>query len=505
MIGRVSATAAVTAGHLRLKSAPGRWTIAATVLGSGMAFLDATVVNVALPAIAKDFDADLATLQWTVNAYTLTLAGLLILGGALGDRLGRRRVFVAGAIWFAAASVLCAAAPTSETLIAARALQGVGGALLTPGSLAILEASFQEDDRGGAIGAWSGLGGIAGAVGPFVGGYLVQAWSWRLIFLINVPLAAAVVVVSLRHVPESMDTEARKQPLDVAGGVLGALGLAGLTFALTEGPARGWTEPLVLVPMIAGILLLAAFIAVERSRSNPLMPLSLFRIRQFSAANVVTVAVYAALGATIFLLPIQLQVVLGYSPVEAGAALVPLTIVLLLLSSRAGRLAQRIGPRLPMTVGPLVAAAGVALLSRVGAGSSYAADVLPAVLVWALGMSLTVAPLTAAALGAAGPRHSGVAAAINNDAARVAGLLAVAVVPALAGLSTAGTIDPSAFSDGFHTALLIAAGLLAAGGVLAFLTMPGKPREEPAGRCYHSCPLDAPPPAPDPERAATAS
>jgi EmrB/QacA subfamily drug resistance transporter len=493
----VSATAAVAAGPLRLRTAAGRWTIAATVLGSGMAFLDGTVVNVALPAIAKDFNADLATLQWTVNAYTLTLAGLLILGGALGDRLGRRRIFVIGAIAFAAASVLCAAAPTAGTLIAARALQGIGGALLTPGSLAILEASFHEDDRGAAIGAWSGLAGIAGAVGPFIGGYLVEAWSWRLIFLINLPIAAAVVAVTVRHVPESMDQEARGQPLDVAGGVLGALGLAGLIFALTEGPARGWSEPLVLVPLIAGIALLLASLAVEHSRRNPLMPLALFKIPQFSAANAVTVAVYGALGAAIFLLPIQLQIVLGYSPVEAGAALVPLTLVLLLLSARVGRLAQRIGPRIPMTVGPLLAGAGVGLLSRVGAGSSYTRDVLPAVLVWALGMALTVAPLTATALGAAGPRYSGVAAAVNNDAARVAGLLAVAVIPPLAGLSTAGAIDPGSFSDGFRTALLISAVLCAAGGVLAFFTIRNPaPGEQAAGSYPHSCPLDAPPVAP---------
>jgi EmrB/QacA subfamily drug resistance transporter len=459
------------AAGLRLKSSRGRWVLLATVLGSGMAQLDGTVVNVALPRLGKDLHAGLTSLQWTLNAYTLTLSGLLLLGGSLGDRLGRRRIFVLGVVWFALASAGCSLAPTAAVLIGMRALQGVGAALLTPGSLALLEAAFRAEDRAAAVGAWSGLGGIATAIGPVLGGVLVglAPWGWRLVFLINLPLAAAVVLVANRWVPESRDEQARGQ-LDLLGAGLAAFGLAAVVYALTEGPGQGW--PLSLGgTMVAGVLLLAAFLAHEGRSAEPMMPLSLFGSRQFSAANVVTFVIYAALAGALFLLPVQLQQVSGYSPVEAGSALLPVTVVMLLLSARMGRLAQRIGPRWPMTAGPIVAAAGLALLARLGSGSSYLAGLLPAVLIFALGLSATVAPLTATVLAAAPARQVGIASAINNDVARTAGLLAVAVLPALAGITQSAYADPALLSTGFHHAVLITAALCALGGILAAATI----------------------------------
>jgi EmrB/QacA subfamily drug resistance transporter len=484
-------------GLVRYASPRGRWILLATILGSGIAFLDGTVVNVALPTIGRQLHAGLASLQWTINAYTLTLAGLLLLGGSLGDRNGRRRVFVAGVVWFAGASLLCALAPNAGVLVAARALQGVGGALLTPGSLAIIEASFHPDDRSTAIGAWSGLSGVTTAIGPFLGGWLVEAFSWRLIFLINLPLAAAVVWIAQRHVPESRDPAAAPQ-LDLAGAALAAVGLAGVTFALTEGANLGWTSPLILTTGAGGALALAAFVAVERTSRHPMLPLEVFASRQFTAANLVTFLVYAALGGSFFLLPIQLQRVAGYSPLASGVALVPVTLVMLLLSARAGRLAQRAGPRLPMSLGPLLAAVGLALLVRVGTGGSYLADVLPGVLIFSLGLSLTVAPLTSTVLAAASAERAGVASAVNNDVARVAGLLAVAVLPVAAGISGSAALTPEVFGAGFRMAMLICAGLCAAGGLLAYATIrrPGLIPEE--QRRLHepctSCPITVPPP-----------
>jgi EmrB/QacA subfamily drug resistance transporter len=461
----------VTHPDLEYRSAQGRLVLLATILGSGLAQLDGSVVNVALPRIGADLGAGLTSLQWTLNAYTLTLSGLLLLGGSLGDRLGRRRIFVIGVVWFALASAGCALAPTAEVLIAMRALQGVGAALLTPGSLAILEAVFRREDRATAVGAWSGLGGVATAIGPVLGGVLVAAapWGWRLVFLINLPLAAAVVIISQRAVPETRDEQA-SGTLDIPGAVLAALGLAGVILALTEGPARGWSATYIACG-IAGVALLVAFLVNEKRRPDPMMPLDLFRSRQFTAANIVTLVVYAALSGALFLLPVQLQVVSGFSPVAAGSALLPVTLVMLLLSARAGRLAQRIGPRWPMTVGPIVAAAGMALFFRLGPSSSYVSGVLPAVLVFGLGLSFTVAPLTAAVLAAAPENQVGVASAINNDVARTAGLLAVAVLPALAGITPAVYADPAALSSGFHRAVLIAAGLCAAGGLLSAVTI----------------------------------
>ncbi|WP_375477687.1 MFS transporter [uncultured Jatrophihabitans sp.] len=459
---------------LVLRSARGHGVLAATILGSGLASLDGTVVNVALPRIGRDLHAGLVALQWTVNAYTLTLAGFLLLGGALGDRRGRRRIFLLGVVWFTAASVGCALAPTAGVLIGMRALQGVGAALLTPGSLAILEAVFRPEDRAAAVGSWSGLGGVATAIGPVLGGVLVGVapWGWRLVFLLNVPLAAAVIWLSIRFVPETRDEEATGR-LDLPGVVLAAAGLALLVYALTEGPQRGWSGGMIAC-LLGGLALLAAFLLGESRSGNPLMPLSLFRDREFAAANIVTLAVYAALSAALFLIPLQLQRVSGYSPVAAGTALLPVTAVMLLLSARAGRLAQQIGPRIPMTVGPIIAAVGLAMLTRVGRDASYLTDLLPAVLVFALGLSATVAPLTATALASAPAHQVGVASAVNNDVARVAGLLSVAVLPGLAGISAKAYADPAALSSGFHTAALIAAGLCASGGVLAALLIRGK-------------------------------
>lgn len=464
---------------LRTGTAAGRWVLVTTVLGSGMAMLDSTVVNIALPAVGRDFGASFAGLQWTINAYTLTLAGLILLGGSLGDRFGRRRVFVVGVVWFAAASALCGLAPSIEVLVGARALQGVGGALLTPGSLAIISASFHGRDRAAAIGAWSGLAGIAGAIGPFVGGWLVE-WTWRAAFLINLPLAVVVLVVALRHVPESRDEQAA-QHLDVPGTVVAVLGLGALTWALTAAGTDGASGPVLGVGAV-GVVALALFVVVERRSRSPLVPGDLFADVRFTAANVVTLLVYAALGVLFVLLVLQLQVVAGFSPLAAGTAMLPVTALMLLLSARAGALAQRVGPRLPMTVGLTVAAGGMLLLLRVGPGATYLTDVLPAVVVFGLGLSATVAPLTATVLDAADDRHAGVASGVNNAVARAANLLSVALIPAVAGIAGADYAEPAAFSAGYHRALVIAAGLLLGGAVLSVtLLRPRAPRPAPAG------------------------
>src|SRR5260370_1069182 len=411
-----------------MKSARGRWVVAATVLGSGMAALDATVVGIARPAMGRDFQATVASIQWVVDAYTLTLAGLLVLGGTLGDSYGRRKMFAIGIVWFAVASLLCGLAPNVATLIAARALQGVGGALLTPGSLAILQASFAEDDRSAAIGAWSGLGGIATAAGPFLGGWLIGAVSWRLVFFINLPVAVAVLAITARHVPESRSPGPVPR-LDIKGAICISGALAGITYGLIGASSAGWASASVLVPLAAGAVLLGLFILVEGRESQPMLPLGLFASRQFSAANAVTFVVYAALSGALFLVPTVLQVVRGYSPLQSGAALLPVTVIMLVLSSRSGALAARIGPRLQMSVGPLVIAAGLALFIRIGGPGDYVSVVLPAVVVVGLGLAINVAPLTATALAAAPADHSGIPSAVKKDVAGAAGLIAVAVRP----------------------------------------------------------------------------
>jgi EmrB/QacA subfamily drug resistance transporter len=429
-----------------------------------------------------------------VNAYTLTLAGLLLLGGSLGDKLGRRRVFIAGLFWFGAASLLCALAWNDEVLIAARALQGVGGALLTPGSLAILQASFCVEDRAKAIGAWSGLGGVAGAVGPFLGGYLIDAFSWRWIFFINLPLIAAVVLISLRHVPESRDRSFTGR-VDWAGAALAALGLAGLTYGLIAAADRGWTSPAVLITLAGGVALLVVFVLVEMRVSMPMLPMSIFSSAQFTAANLVTFVVYGALGGALFLLPIALQQVAGYSPLASGVALLPLTLIMLVFSARSGALAARIGPRLQMSAGPIVVAAGMALLTRITTSGSYLVEVLPAVLALGTGLAITVAPLTTTVLAAAPSEHAGIASAVNNDVARVAGLIAVAVLPAAAGIAGTDYLDPDLFVDGFRVAMLIAAAACLAGGVLAAFTIrnpaPAHQTRQVSGEIH--CGMDAPP------------
>ena len=448
-------------------TAPGRWVIAAAVLGSGVAFIDGTVVNAALPAISRDFHTGLSDLQWVVTAYLLTLGALLVIGGSLGDLFGRRRVFIIGLIAFGVTSVLSGAAPSIETLIAARALQGVAAALLVPGSLAIISASFHPDDRGAAIGAWSGLAGVTTAIGPFLGGFLIDSVSWRLVFLINPPIVAVTVLLAYRHIPETRDEEATRH-VDVLGGTLLALGLAGVVDALIEGPAHGWTAP-TLVLGVGGLAALVAFVLIELRSAAPMVPLSVFRSRQFSGANAVTFVVYGALGSVTFLLVVHLQTDLGYSALAAGASLLPLTVLMLAFSARMGALAQRIGPRLPMTIGPIVVGGGVVLLARVQAGTTYWTTVLPAAIVLGLGLTITVAPLTAAVLGAVEDRHAGIGSAINNAVSRIAGLLAVAVLPAAAGLATAsGGLD---LAHGFGRAMDLAGGLAVIGGVLAWFTI----------------------------------
>ena len=454
--------------RVRYGTPAGRWVIAATVLGSGIAFLDATVVNVALPTIGRDLDAGLSSLQWTVDSYLLTLGSLLLLGGSLGDLYGRRRMFVTGLVAFTAASVVCGLAPSIEALVVARAVQGVGGALLVPGSLALLSATFAPDDRGTAVGAWSGLAGVSTAVGPFFGGWLVDAVSWRLVFLINLPLAAVAVGVTLRHVPESRDPEATHRP-DVLGAVTATAGLGGVVFALIQWSEHGPTAPVVMAGL-AGVAALVAFPLVERGRRQPLVPLDIFRNRQFSGANATTLTVYAAFGGALFLLTLELQQVLGYSALAAGSALLPITLLMLTLSARAARLGQRIGPRLPMTAGPLIIAAGLALISLLRPGDSYVSGVLPGVAVLGLGLALTVAPLTAAVMGAVEERHVGAGSGINNAVARVGTLLSVALLPLAAGLGGLAPGDP-AYRDGVSRAMLIAAALCVVGGAVANVTV----------------------------------
>lgn len=448
-------------------SAPGRWVLAVAVLGSGMAFLDSTAVNVALPDIGRDLDASTSSLQWIINGYLLALSALILLGGSLGDRYGRRRIFVVGVGIFTIASLFCAIAPSDEMLVAARFLQGIGGALLTPGSLAMIEASFRREDRPRAIGAWSGLTGVAAAVGPLLGGYLVDAVSWRAVFLINLPIGAFVMATA-RHVPESHDPTVSGR-LDGRGALLGALALGGATYALVEAP--GGISPAIVLAGAGGVVALVAFLAVERHAANPMLPPGIFASRQFSAANLVTFVVYAAFGGFFFLFVSFLQISLGYSPIAAGAATLPVTVLTLVFSARAGGLAQRIGPRIPLTLGPLLVAVGLLMLTGIDPGDAYVASVLPAVVVFGLGIVLVAAPITATVLAAADERHAGVASGINNAVARVASLLAVAVLPLIAGITGQSFYEPSEMTDGFHVAMFACAALAAVGGVIAWLTL----------------------------------
>lgn len=459
-------------GLCRYGSWRGSMALLASILGSGMAFLDSTAVNVALPALAQELGADFASLQWVVNAYLTTLGALVLTGGALGDVYGRRRVFLVGVVWFALASVLCGLAPDVRTLIAARAIQGIGAALLIPSSLAMVQVGFRPEDRGRAIGAWSGFSGLSTLLGPLLGGWLIDTVSWRAVFLINPGLALLTVVVAMLAIPRDT-APARRRSADAIGGVTAAGGLAGLVFMLIQGPVWGWTHPAVIAGGILGLISSLAFLDIERSQAQPMLPLELFKRRAFVAANGVTVFVYFVLSATFFLLMLQLQRVMGYTAFEAGAAGAPVTLLILVLSPLAGRWADRRGPRGATTLGPIVAAAGVALLAGLEPGGSYTRDVLPGVALLGVGLGLTVAPLTSAALSALDSGDAGLASGVNNAVARVAQLLGIPLLPLAAGLSGLEEGSQAAFAAGFGRAMWVGATILALGGAFAWLGLRG--------------------------------
>jgi len=417
-----------------------RLSLLAAIMGSFVVGLDSTVVNVALPSIANDLGGGLAGQQWVSNAYLLALGSLILIGGSLGDVLGERRVFTIGVAGFGLMSVVCALAPSIEVLIAGRALQGVFGALLTPSALAVIVSAFPPDERGGAIGSWTAWSGIATVIGPLAGGYLVDATSWRWIFAINVPFVIATLVIVAVAVPERVRA-GRHEPIDVFGAVLCALGLAGPVYALIRQPELGWTAPGVLVPGLAGFALLGGFLAWEARAPHPMLPLGLFRRRNFSVGNAETFLMYGGLSITFFFLVLYLQQVAGYDALQAGLATLPTTLVMFALSKRAGRMADRYGPRWFMGFGPLVAAAGLAWLSRIGATVDYWTDILPGLLLFSLGLSATVAPLTATVLADADDSNAGIASGVNNAIARVAGLLAIAALGAVVAASFSSSID----------------------------------------------------------------
>jgi EmrB/QacA subfamily drug resistance transporter len=407
-----------------------RLTLIATILGSTVVFLDSTVINVALPAIAEGLDADLAGQQWVVEIYMLTMVSLLLVGGSLGDQFGRRRMYVWGLIGFGLTSVLCAVAPTVEFLVGARALQGVAGALLVPGSLAIVAATFEGEARGKAVGTWTAWTGIATVFGPAGGGALIEITSWRAIFWINIPLIAFTVWLCLHSVRESRDPDAFRG-IDWVGIALSAAGLGGPVFALIEQPTRGWGDPLVLATFVGGIACFALFVLWEMRARHPMLDLGLFRIRNFAVANLTTLTAYAGLIGGLFFVGLFLQQVTGYSPLKAGLATTPISILLFVLSPRFGRIASGTGPRMPMTVGPIVGGLGLLLMLRIGSDADYLTDVLSGVLVFGLGLAATVAPLTATVLDSVEERHVGIASGVNNGVSRVAGLLAIAVLGAV--------------------------------------------------------------------------
>jgi EmrB/QacA subfamily drug resistance transporter len=456
--------------QLVLRSGQGRAVLGATVLGSGMVFLDGTVVNVATNRIGQDFHAGFTALQWVLNAYMLTLASLILLGGSLGDRLGRKRIFLLGTVWFAAASLACALAPNVQLLIAARALQGIGGALMTPGSLAIISASFAAGDRAKAVGAWSGLSGVSTAIGPLLGGWLVQDYSWRWAFAINVPLAVGVLVLGVRHMPETRATQ-HPPHLDVAGTVLVAGALAALAYGTTRAGVAGWSA-LAVSCTVAGAVLAAVFVIVERRSKEPLVPLTLFRDRTFAGTNVMTLLTYAALSTSLFLLVLTLQVSAHYGPLAAGLSTLPITVLLLMLSARSAALADRIGPRLQLIGGPALAAIGLLLTLRIDATHRYyPVYVLPGVVVFGLGLSALVAPLTATVMSSAPVDDVGIASGINNAISRIGGLLAVAVLPPLAGLQGEAYRRVPVMVHGYRVVTLCCVGLLVLAAVVIALTV----------------------------------
>ena len=462
---------------VRLSEPAGRWVLAVTAAGSGLVLLEATVVNVALPALGAELDASMSGLQWTVNAFTLTLSAFILLGGSLGDRFGRRRVYVAGVVWFGIASLLCGAAPDLGWLIAARACQGIGGALIVPGSLALIQGVFHPDDRPRAVGWWAGVSGVAGAAGPILGGGLVDAAGWRWVFLINVPLAVALVVLLLVHVPERRDDE-RPGRFDIAGALLAAVALGGMTYALTQASGGGRA----VAAGLAGLVVFAAFLVIERRSSAPMLPLGLFTSRQFSMANLVSFLAYGALAGMFFLVPLQLQVTAGYSAWAAGLALLPLTALTLVLSPYGGELTGRLGPRLPLAVGSLLCAVALLLASRIGVEVSYMSQVLPVVVLTGIGVPLITPPITAAVLAAVPDRRAGIASAVNNGVARTAGLVVVAALPLLAGLPQDATENPTALNDGFGTSMLICASVFLASGLVSWTGLPKGVMTQPLGR-----------------------
>jgi EmrB/QacA subfamily drug resistance transporter len=471
-----------------------RFTLVAAILGSSVAAIDGTIGNVALPAIQNDLGGGLQAQQWISNAYLLTLGSLILIGGSLGDIYGRRRVFAVGVGAFGALSVACAAAPNIDTLIAARALQGIAGALLTPSSLAIIAAAFSDRERGAAIGAWTAWGGIAVIVGPLAGGLLVDHASWRWIFAINVPLVLITLVLVRAAVPDPPGLPRR---VDVVGAGLCALGLAGIVFALIEEPRFGMLSPAILLPLAGGLLTFAAFVVYERRASHPMLRLDLFRRRNFAIANLQTLSIYAGLSVLFFFLFIFLQQVAGYSALRAGLTTIPSTLIMFAFSRRMGALADRYGPRLFLSAGPLLGAAGILLFLRTGIETSYVYDLLPALVVFSVGLTMTVAPLTATVLADADESDAGIASAINNAIARVAGLIGISAIGAVvAARLSGGTFARDARSvQAFHEAIVVCATLVAGGGIVAAFGIENPRRDVKAQECPGGQLAGAPRPA----------